>query len=76
MIADIILGNNIDTNMWIYDLKKLKSENIGVLDYEYQGEAKIENNVYYFSITDARIYIEKFDTVNFYKSMYGYPGRY
>ncbi|KOF08647.1 hypothetical protein AC739_19135 [Planococcus glaciei] len=75
MIAEVILGYNIDTKLWIKKLKKKIIRNtIFVLDYEYFGEPKETNGVTYISSNDLKIFLKEFDTINFYKSLYGYPG--
>lgn len=74
MIADVILGITIDTQMWITDLKEQKSENIFVIDYEYFGEPKASEGVLYLSPLEAKKYFERFDSIFFYKAMYAYPG--
>lgn len=74
MIANIILGVNIDTEMWISELERESSENIIVIDYDYFGEPILKNEVTYLSPCDAKSYLAKFDSLNFYKSVYAYPG--
>ena len=74
MVADVILGNNIDTLMWIENLKMNSSNIIIVLDYDYYGEPNTDNGVIYLANIDAKEYLQKFDSVYFYKSMYVYPG--
>ena len=74
MIIDIILGNNTDTLMWISDLKENGADYIVVIEYDYYEEFKERNGVVYISPKYAREYLKQFDTVNFYKSLYAYPG--
>lgn len=74
MIADVILGNNIDTLIWIKELKEMSRENIVVVDYEFIGEPLIIDGVKYLSNTTAKEFLKSFDSVCFYKSMYIYPG--
>lgn len=74
MIADIILGNTIDNKDWIVKLQKLEADNIFLLDYDYFGEPRIVNNITYISVLSMAVYLKKFDSINFYKSMYGFPG--
>lgn len=74
MILDVVLGNNMDTTMWIKDLKSRLADNICVIDYDYGGLPTMNNGVMYISNIDAKKYLEKFDSVCFYKSMYIYPG--
>lgn len=74
MIADVILGYNIDTQNWIEDLKFNDSDCIVVLDYDYSGEPFYIDSILYISSLDIKKYLEKFDTINFYKSLYVYPG--
>lgn len=74
MIIDVILGNNIDTPMWIKDLKEIKADHIIVIDYDYREAIKEINGVNFMSPTSGKEYIKKFDAVNYYKSMYLYPG--
>lgn len=74
MIADIILGINIDTLLWIEKLKEIGADYIIVLDYDYYDKPKYKNDVLYISTADLKIYLKKFDTVRFYKSLYIFPG--
>lgn len=74
MIANIILGINIDTQLWVSDLKLRKSDNIFILDYEYYGEPNYQNGVTHISPLDAKECFKKFDTLFYYKSIYVYPG--
>lgn len=74
MIIDIILGNNIDTLMWINNLVKNDADHIGVIIYDCFEGFEERNGVIYMSPTYAKEYIKKFDTVNLYKSLYAYPG--
>lgn len=74
MILDIILGNNIDTIMWINNLVENEADYIGVIIYDSFEGFEEKNGVLYMSPTYAKEYIKKFDTVNFYKSLYAYPG--
>lgn len=74
MIADVILGINIDTSMWIEDLKNYGADAIVVIDYEYFGEFYIRDKVTYISALEAKKVLGKFDSLNFYKSIYIYPG--
>ncbi|WP_033542890.1 hypothetical protein [Planococcus sp. CAU13] len=74
MVVDVILGFNIDTAMWISDLRLNGANEIVVLDYDYFGESKLRDGVLYFSTFEIKNYLMKFDTINYYKSMYGFPG--
>ena len=74
MIVDVILGVTTDTKLWILELKMNNAENIIVLDYDYFGKPKLLDNIIVFSAHDTQKYIENFDTVNFYKSLVGFPG--
>lgn len=74
MIADVILGRNIDTLSWIQHLKEENCDNLFVLDYDYFCEPEIIENVMYISALDLVDLLKKYDSVNFYKSMYVYPG--
>ena len=74
LFADVILGNNIDTPKWIEELQVLDAENIIVIDYEYFGELKLIGGVLYISPIEAKSYLEKFDSICFFKTMYVYPG--
>lgn len=74
MIADIILGNNIDTLMWINELQEARADFIIVLDYEFNGEPFFNNGVLYISTYDIRNHLTQFDSTNYYKSLYIYPG--
>ena len=73
MIIDVILGVNMDTEMWITELMANKAEMITVLDFDYFGEPKIVNNVTYISAFDLKKLIKNYDKVYFYKSIYFYP---
>lgn len=73
LIADVILGNTIDTKLWIEDLFNNEADHIIVLDYDFHGERYHKDNVLYISSLDLYEYIKKFDTVNYYKSLYAYP---
>lgn len=74
MIIDIILGNNIDTLMWINNLAENEADQIGVVIYDCFEGFEERNGTLYMSPTYAKEYIKNFDTVNFYKSLYAYPG--
>lgn len=74
MIVDVILGVNIDTDHWIKELKAGGSDHVIVLDYDYFGEPIEKDSIIFFSIHDIKIYLRKFDSIYFYKSLYGYPG--
>ena len=74
MILDIILGVNMDTPMWIADLRSNCAEDIIVVDYDYYGDPEVRDGVTYMNPMDAHEYMKEFDSLNFYKSMYGYPG--
>ncbi|QDY45148.1 hypothetical protein HF394_05225 [Planococcus glaciei] len=74
MIVDVILGNNIDTVMWIRDLQENEVECIIVVDYEYDNDPLNIEGVVYMSPIQAQKYIRKFDKINYYKSLYAYPG--
>lgn len=73
MIADVVLGNNIDTIYWVNDLKANGSENIILIDYDYIGELQMINGIVYISSREALAYIQKFDSVSYYKSIYILP---
>lgn len=73
MIIDVILGNNVDTKMWINDLRESKADYIIVIDYEYSEESKETDGILYMSPNYAREYIKEFDSINYYKSLYAYP---
>lgn len=74
MILDVVLGHTIDTKMWINNLQKNGSEHIIVIDYEYREAIKEIEGILYMSPTNAMKYIEKFDTKNYYLSLYAFPG--
>lgn len=76
MIADVILGRNIDTSNWIKELKTNLNENIIVIDYEHTGEPETIEDIIYLSPLGAQEFLAKYDSINFYKSMYIYPGIY
>lgn len=75
MILNIIVGNNIDTPTWISKLKNQGADFIVVLDYENDNDPVIINSIPYLSIRDTKSYMKNFTTINFSKSIYGYPGR-
>lgn len=74
MILDVILGNNIDTPMWIKDLQENEADCLIVVDYAFNNEPTEVEGVIYMSPIQAHRYIKKFDAVNYYKSLYAYPG--
>ncbi|RNF39754.1 hypothetical protein [Planococcus salinus] len=74
MLADVVVGNNIDTPSWIAELQVIGAENIIVIDFEYSGEPEFRKKVLYISATDAKKYLRKFESVCFYKTMCAYPG--
>ncbi|WP_298824727.1 hypothetical protein [uncultured Planococcus sp.] len=74
MILSVILGVTVDAPMWIAHLSESEANHIVVLDYDYVGEAEYKGNVLYLSPLDVKNYMNKFDSVNFYKSLYVYPG--
>lgn len=74
LIIDVILGVDIETTNWISNLQANMADQIIVLDYDYFGEPEIRDNILYLSTFDIKEHLMKFDTVNFYKSMYVYPG--
>lgn len=74
MIVDIILGKNVDTRMWIDDLRKNGAEYIIVVDYESNEEPVEIDDIIYIAPGYAQTYIKKFDTKNYYKSIYAFPG--
>lgn len=76
MIADVIIGKNIDTSYWIRELKSNLHEYIFVVDYDYYIDPEIIDNVTYVSHIDAKNLLKKFDSVVYYKSMYIFPGTY
>lgn len=74
IILDLILGKNIDTFQWIHDLKELDAEYIAVLDYDIIGDYEVFEEIIYMSVDYATKYVQEFHSVNFYKSLYVYPG--
>lgn len=74
MVIDIILGNNIDTSEWIYDLKKNEAENIIVIDYDFNKDFEVRDGVTYMNPSYAYTYIKQIDSKNYYKSLYVFPG--
>lgn len=74
MKANIILGVNIDTQVFITILKKECAENIIVLDYELQGDTFKDDGVLYVSAYTLNVYLKLFREVKFFKSIYIYPG--
>lgn len=76
MIINIILGDNIDTEMWINSLKKNQGNHIIVIDYDYYDEFEERNGVTYMSPMYAQKYKVRFKERYYYKSMYIPPGMY
>ena len=74
MILSVILGVTVDTPMWITHLRESEANHIVVLDYECMGEPERRGNILYLSPPDAKIYMMKFGSVEFFKSLYVYPG--
>lgn len=74
MILDLILGRNIDTPQWIYGLKGIGANYIAVLDYDLAEDYEVIENTTYISSDFAIKYVRNFDSVNYYKSLYAYPG--
>ncbi|WP_422124326.1 hypothetical protein DHX103_05770 [Planococcus sp. X10-3] len=74
MIFHIIIGNNIDTKMWIDHLVSVNAENIVVLDFDYDGKPKYIKDVTFLSPIDIKNHYNEFDSFFFYKSLYAYPG--
>lgn len=74
MILSVILGITVDTPMWIAHLSESEADHIVVLDYDYMGEPEHRGNILHLSPLDAKIHMKKFDSVEFFKSLYGYPG--
>lgn len=74
MVLDVILGVNIDTEVWFKELLVKGCNNIAVIDYDFDGEPEIREGLLYISSLDAKAYFREFHAVNFYKSMYVYPG--
>lgn len=74
MILDLILGRNIDTSQWVYELKGIGADYIAVLDYDLAEDYKVKENTTYISSNFAIKYVRNFDSVNYYKSLYVYPG--
>ncbi|WP_416143616.1 hypothetical protein [Planococcus koreensis] len=73
MNVDVILGVNIDTEKWIYELRKKGAKNILVIDYDSENKW-INEDVLYLSPNFAVEYIKKFNEINYYKSLCAYPG--
>lgn len=73
MVADVILGNNIDTLLWIENLKENSHENIIVIDYDQVIDVKKICDITYLSRNHAQKFLVKFDTIFYYKSLYIYP---
>ncbi|AQU80215.1 hypothetical protein [Planococcus faecalis] len=74
MILSVILGLTVDTPIWIKYLSENGADHIVVLNYDHMGEPEKNNEVLYLSPFDVKIEMNKFDSVEFYKSLYGYPG--
>ena len=74
VILNVILGVNIDTPRWIESLQKDYADDIMVVDYDYFYEPEVRNGVTFMGPVDAKEYMKKFDSVNYYKSLYAYPG--
>lgn len=73
MRLDIILGVNIDTSVWIRELKISRRKNIIVIDYNHKDIAYEIDNVMYMSEKEGNEYSQYFDELFFYKSLYCYP---
>ena len=73
MILSVILGVAIDTPIWIAELQKNGADHILVVDYEYTGEPEQREAILYLSPHDAKNYMKKFDSVEFFTCFYGYP---
>lgn len=76
MQADIILGINTDTQKLIDELKEMLAENIIVLDYELLGDMYVLQDIIYISPNDLRAYLKSYKIINYYKSIYFYPGMF
>lgn len=76
MQADVILGINIDTQKLINELKEMLAENIIVLDYELFGDMYVIQNIIYISPNDIKAYLKRYKIINYYKSIYFYPGMF
>ena len=74
MILSVILGVTIDTPSWIEMLREDKADYITVVDYNYTGEPEQQGDVLYLSPEDAKVYMKKFDSVEFFTSFYCFPG--
>ncbi|MEK6189413.1 MAG: hypothetical protein N2A99_00270 [Carnobacterium alterfunditum] len=74
MIIDIILGNNIDTKIWIQELRGNGADEVIVVDYDSTEEYEEIDGTSYMTPNYAKNYIGKYDTKNYYKSMYIFPG--
>lgn len=74
MILSVILGVTVDTPMWIEHLRESEADHIMVLDYNYTRESEQRGDILCLSPPDAKIYINKYDSVEFFKSLYVLPG--
>lgn len=74
MILSVILGVAIDTPMWIEELRENEADHIAVVDYNHTGEPVQQEDILYLSPHDAKIYMKKFDSVEFFTCFYGLPG--
>lgn len=70
---NVILGVTVDTSTWVAQLRDTETSSIVVLDYDYIGDPEYREGVLHLSSIDTKDYIEKFDSVRFYKSLYVYP---
>lgn len=74
MILDLVLGKTCESSKWVIDLKEFGAENIVVLDYDFEGTYAVIEGITYMSVEYLSKYIRQFDSVNYYKSLYGLPG--
>lgn len=73
MIINVILGVNIDTPMWISNLQKIKADYIAVINYDSINLIEEKDEIIYISSNIAKKYLDQFEKVKYYKSIYIFP---
>lgn len=76
MHFNIILGNSIDSLIWVKKLDAEGEEVILILDYDLTEDAYYKDNIIYISSEYAKKLVKKINSVSYYKSLYVYPGMY
>lgn len=76
MHFNIILGNSIDSLIWVKKLDAEGEEVILILDYDLTEDAYYKDNIIYISSEYAKKLVKQINSVSYYKSLYVYPGMY